>query len=83
MSIYSNNITYTRDALRVAILAEVSHTEVNIRELYYSYLSCKGEIDILVCKRCPPIYDLNLKVNLLEKRLDSPDIYNYNLSILR
>ena len=34
------------------------------------YLGCKGEIDILVCKKWPSIYDLSLTVALLGKRLD-------------
>ena len=42
-------------------------TEAEVRELYYIYLGCNGDIDILICKKWLPTYDLNLEVALLEK----------------
>ena len=33
-----------------------------------------GEIDILICKKWPSAYDLHLKLALLEKWLENPDI---------
>ena len=40
----------------------------------YINLGCKREIDSSVCKKLPSINDVNLKVALPEKRLDSPVI---------
>ena len=54
---------------RPTMLSDVVRIQVkNERELYCIYLGCKGEIDILVCKKCPPpINDLNLKWPSLKK----------------
>ena len=38
-------------------------------------LFSKTEIDVLVCKKLSSIYDLNVKGDLHEKRLDNPDLY--------
>ena len=51
------------------MLSDVARPVVKAdRELYCIYLGCKGEIDILVCKKWPSIYDLDLKVAQLEER---------------
>lgn len=53
----------------------MAHDQAKVREIYCILLGCKGEIDILMCKKWAPIHDINLKVNLPEKRLDNSDLY--------
>ena len=55
------------------MLPDVARAEVNVDRIpYVIYLGCKREIDTLIFEKWLSIYDLNLKVALLEKRLDTP-----------
>ena len=61
-----------------SILSNVPQAEVKVWQLYCIYLGCKGQIDILIRKRWPPFYDLNLKAALLEKGLSNPALERFH-----